>query len=184
MKTIEIRGIKFRSDLGGVIGGKLAAGVMYEGDMLKYIERLNFEGDCVDVGCFIGTHSLYFAKRLNKKVYSFDWDNVDIFHDHVKMNNVNNVYHYPFWLNPPLELNNYVNSRIGLIKIDVDGSDEIDVLKSCSKVIDRDHPHIFIEARTKEKLREIENYLINYNNIEVFNATPTYYFRHNAYVLF
>ena len=73
-----------------------------------------------------------------------------------------------------------VRSKIGLIKIDCDGSDEIDVLKSCKEVIEQDHPHIFIEARTEEKLKEIEEFLTGYKNEKAFNVTPTYYFKYGT----
>lgn len=175
--TRDIDGLIFRTDIPGKIGGKLRAGKIYEAGMMQYIERLQINGDCVDIGCFIGTHSIYFAKKLNKRVYAFDVDQPQAFHDHVILNTAIEVHRFDVWLNPPLKLSDYTETKIGLIKIDVDGSDEIDVLNCCKSIIDRDRPHIFIEARTKEKLKEIENYLINYDNIEVFNATPTYYFK-------
>ena len=177
MNTVEIKGIIYRTDIPGVIGSKIRANKQYVGDMLDYIASLEIDGDCVDIGCFIGTHSMYFAKKLHKRVYAFDTDQPEVFNDHKLLNNALNVIRYDIWLNPPLRLGNFVHSKIGLIKIDVDGSDEIDVLESCKEIIDMDKPHIFIEARTKEKLKEIETFLSDYDNIEVFNATPTYYFK-------
>ena len=177
MNTIDIKGIIYRTDIPGVIGNKIRANKQYEGDMLNYITRLQIDGDCVDIGCFIGTHSMFFAKKLNKIVYAFDTDQPEVFQNHKQLNNAVNVFRFDVWLKPPLTLSNFIHSKIGLIKIDVDGSDEIEVLESCKEVIDMDKPHIFIEARTKDKLKEIEIFLYNYDNIEVFNATPTYYFK-------
>jgi len=177
MLTIEIDGMVFRADLKGTIGKKLAKGILYEESMLRFIEKLNFDGDCVDVGCFIGTHTVFFNKKLKRGVYAFDKSDTNIFLDHMELNKISDAVLFGFYLLPPERLIDYINDKIGLIKIDVDGSDEIDVLEACKEVIDRDAPHIFIEARTDEKLKQIEKYLINYDNTRVFNATPTYYFK-------
>ena len=173
-----IDGLNFRDDIPGRIGDKIRAGKLYEAEMLHYMQGLFIDGDCVDVGCFIGTHSVFFAKKLGKRVYSFDKFMHEEFHDHIKMNNINDYVKFPYYLLPPLDLADLVFSKIGLIKIDVDGSDEIDVLESCKKIIKRDKPHIFIEARTDEKLQQIKKFLKGYKKIQRFNVTPTYYFRY------
>lgn len=175
---INIQGIKFRADLQGVIGGKLAKGEFYERHMLKFIGGLDFKGECVDIGCFIGTHTLYFNKKMGRFVYAFDKEN-HVFREHLELNKTTRVQYFNRYLLPPerlIDLIN-VNHKIGLIKIDVDGSDEIDVLTSCKEVIEKDNPIIFIEARTEEKLEQIKQFLKNYKCVEKFNATPTYYFK-------
>jgi len=173
---IEIDGIKFLSGQPGKICAKLSKGILYEGEMLRFIKTLNIEGECVDIGACMGVHSMYFAVVLGKKVYAFDKEH-ELFRTHMSINKVGDKITYiDKYLLPPTKLIDIVSDKIGLIKIDVDGSDEIDVLTSCKEVIERDSPHIFIEARDLEKRDQIDRFLSDYVRLEVFNSTPTYHY--------
>ena len=59
----DVQGIKVNCLPNDHIGKTLLAGGYYEHDMLKAISKLNLEGVYVDVGSFVGTHALWFAKK-------------------------------------------------------------------------------------------------------------------------
>lgn len=65
-----------------------------------------------------------------------------------------------------------------LIKIDTEGY-ESKVLRGGLKLIERDSPYIFAEAKTKEERTDIDKILIPLGyrrSIKPFNATPTYFY--------
>jgi FkbM family methyltransferase len=68
-------------------------------------------------------------------------------------------------------------ARVALIKIDVEGM-ELDVLRGCRQLIERDRPVLVCECATEEALRPVAAFLdeINYSAIDIYNATPTYLF--------
>lgn len=74
-------------------------------------------------------------------------------------------------------LDDIVEERIDLIKIDVEGM-ELEVLKGAKNILSKYKPILYIEAATKEELEKIYIYLntFGYKIIDVFNATPTYLF--------
>lgn len=68
--------------------------------------------------------------------------------------------------------------RIHLIKIDVEGYN-IPVLSGGRRMIEKNHPEIYIEAGTDQELQEVESFLLplGYKRWPThFNATPTYFF--------
>lgn len=80
MITVESHGVVCRFvnvgvDLSnpGVVHGQLLRGVFYEQRFLDYIRSLQIRGVYVDVGAYVGTHSLYFARLCNAaRVYAFE----------------------------------------------------------------------------------------------------------------
>lgn len=75
---------------------------------------------------------------------------------------------------------NYLASKVSLIKIDVEGMEKA-VLAGATKTLQRYAPLLFIEARTNKDFEEIEGFLQDFNyrpTGKVFNATPTYEFKH------
>ncbi len=72
----------------------------YEMDLLNYIRNLELEGVYIDVGAFIGTHTIFFSKECKgcTGVYSFEClkESVELLEANVKLNGCNNVKCY--WL--------------------------------------------------------------------------------------
>lgn len=75
----------------------------------------------------------------------------------------------------------FINHKIGLIKIDVEGM-ELKVIKGAKNLIIKNKPIIYVEATTNYKFNLIEKYLnkLDSNTTYVFwkrfNYTPTYLF--------
>ncbi len=67
----------------------------YEMDLLNYIRGLHLEGVYIDVGAFIGTHTVFFSKECKgcTKVYSFEclYDSYELLMNNVNENDCENV---------------------------------------------------------------------------------------------
>lgn len=62
-QTCEIDGIRLTSVEGDHISNILKKGIYYERDLLEAIAEMKLVGTYVDVGAFVGTHSLWFAMK-------------------------------------------------------------------------------------------------------------------------
>lgn len=67
----------------------------YEMDLLNYIRSLELEGIYIDVGAFIGTHTVFFSKECKgcTRVYSFEClkESFDLLQYNVDLNRCNNA---------------------------------------------------------------------------------------------
>ncbi len=74
-----------------------------------------------------------------------------------------------------------ISKKIDAIKIDVEGM-ELNVLKGGQKLLERDHPFLYIESITLKEFRTISEHLfaLGYRYCATFNATPTHLFIHNS----
>lgn len=55
------------------MSNNLSSGKFYEGEMLTYIEHLSLSGIYVDIGAYIGTHSIFFSEICNSsKVIAYE----------------------------------------------------------------------------------------------------------------
>lgn len=62
-QTCEIDGIRLTSVESDHISNILKKGIYYERDLLEALTEMGLEGTYVDVGAFVGTHTLWFAMK-------------------------------------------------------------------------------------------------------------------------
>lgn len=62
-QTCEIDGIRLTSVEGDHISNILKQDIYYERDLLEAVAEMRLEGTYVDVGAFVGTHTLWFALK-------------------------------------------------------------------------------------------------------------------------
>ena len=194
----------------------------YEMDLLNYIRSLELKGVYVDVGAFIGTHTVFFSKECKgcTRVYSFEClhDSYKLLMNNVANNDCENVLCFcvpildkycqvqiirsseddlgrtkvlkggnylaatfsclATYLDSiiRLYLKSWLNKKIVLIKIDVEGN-ELLVLKGAQGIIDKWHPILLTEVfRESNMLKEIAAFLVplGYKVINKFCHTPVY----------
>lgn len=177
----------------------LRRGQFYEQAFLDYIRSLDRRGAYVDVGGFIGTHTLYFAMLCpSEHVYVFEprpgpraelERNVAANGLAAKVTvsalgladqrktTVSEIEEVDvtFECAPMDEL---VDRAVAVIKIDVEGM-EVDVLRGATRILEQYHPVIFAEAHSIEHRQEIADYLARFGYVRtgrVFNSSPTYEF--------
>lgn len=181
--------------------GKL--GGWMENSMLEAIAGMGIAGTYVDIGAHVGNHTVFFAKYTKAttvhayeaipEIFQVLKQNVDPYKDRIILHNCcigeSTGYYRPL-LNSerpaqskieargggngleivPLKM----NSKVGLIKIDVEGG-EHDVVRGCMEVIERDKPELFIE--TFDDYEGVLNLLPSgYQKITRYNTAPTYHF--------
>jgi len=66
---------------------------------------------------------------------------------------------------------------VKLMKVDVEGM-ELEVLKGAAGILQRDRPHLYVEASLPKEFLAVQGYLANFGYLETgrFNATATYSF--------
>lgn len=179
-----------------------------EHEMLKFIEGLEVTGRvAVDVGACFGNftvHASLFTKCLGVVAFEPVWHNYAILCHNIADNALPNVIPIYGGLSndktfmqvvngkegrftqktlrdfgnvPVNTLDSYGIANVGLLKIDVEGM-EAKVLLGSKLTIERDHPHIFVEAWEDAQLQWIEDFLgsMGYENRQRFGIAPMYYF--------
>lgn len=183
----------------GLIHGALLQNHFYEEGFLKYIRSLNRKGTYVDIGAFVGTHTLYFALLCGAdRVHSFE-PRAAVFQAlkrNVELNDVGDqvVLHElaltdepgtftltmgdSSYVVPGARLDDLVDEDVAVIKIDVEGMEPA-VLRGAERVLRRSRPVVFAEAATEPEYRLLVETLRKQRYVATgrrFNATPTYEF--------
>lgn len=179
---------------------KIKGGFMEHG-MLEYIENLNVEGVYIDIGAHIGNHSAFFV-NFCPCTYVVAYEPVDEIFKVLKSNMklyknvklIQSAVTTSKTYTPKLRESHPGSSTVdihkgsrestffepketvGLIKIDVEGN-ELDVVKRCYDLIERDKPHLFIESFVYKNT--LKNFLPKgYEYVKTFNNAPTHYYRY------
>jgi hypothetical protein len=184
-------------DSPGRVFGALYRGRFYEEDLLRYIYSLGLRGGAyVDVGAFIGTHTLFFAAVCGaERVHSVEPrpSSVRQLRANVALNAVGArvTVHQAAACDVPgsikaddgghvrgVRLSSVVRDRVVLMKVDVDGM-EPEALRGAARILRRDRPVVFVTARSAPDYEEVVRTLRRYHYAPTgncFNATPTYEF--------
>ena len=210
MITFEHDGVLVRFDDTGVnpqspglIHGALLQHRFYEERFLRYIRSLGLAGTYVDVGAFVGTHTVFFGVICGAaRVHSFEPR--PPVHARLEANIALNeltgrvVTHrialtdrtFDVTLDfgdgvhvvPGRRLDDVVREKVAVVKIDVEGM-EPSVLRGARRMLRRSRPVVFAEANTGEHyaaLVETMRVLKYAPTGRVFNTSPTYEFAHRA----
>ncbi|HJL19075.1 MAG TPA: FkbM family methyltransferase [Sandaracinaceae bacterium LLY-WYZ-13_1] len=181
----------------GRVRGFLLRGELYEEPFLEYIRSLGVTGAYVDVGAFIGTHTVYFGAMCDASyVYAFEpraTPRAEL-RRNVALNGLESRVRVVEkgladepkrvtvrmdrrnWTFDCVRMDDVVSGPVGLIKIDVEGG-EIDVLRGATRILEESAPVIFAEALSTEARDELRAYLRSFGyerTGRVFNAAPTY----------
>lgn len=196
--TYRGRSIRFEA-IGGPLERKLRAGRFYEEQLLQYIESLQLTGAYVDVGAFVGTHTLFFAGYCPAaRIHAFEPRRR--FHDclqrHLERNGLaDRVELRSLGLSDRVEsvqvtldrkretldcqpLDQLLDEPVSLIKIDVEGMED-KVLTGAARILREFRPILFIESHTREELARHAALLAPYGyrpTGRVFNTSPTHEF--------
>lgn len=180
------------------------SGRFYEENMLTFIHQLRLQGLYLDIGAFIGTHSVFFAGVCGQRVIAFEPSpaayqalvanitfNVVVVDarqlalsskpgvctiNTPKQKNKGSNYIIPGAGSCPMStVDDEVKEPVVLIKIDVEGH-ELEVLKGAQNILYQYQPQLFIE--TTKNHQAVVDYLatFGYEQGQRFNATPTYHF--------
>ena len=206
MITLDFDGIEvFFDDSGltadrpGLVHGSLYQGRFYEEPFLRYIQSLKLRGTYLDIGAFIGTHTVFFSKICEaERVHSFEprpsvharlASNVGLngLGDRVTLHQIA-LTDTPGELSltfggvtnivPGLRLDDVVSEPVALIKIDVEGMEPV-VLSGAKRLLRRSRPIVFAEAGTGPEYEAVSRTMKSLGYLStgrVFNATPTYEF--------
>lgn len=184
------------------------SGDFYERRMLEDMRRRIHDGTVVDVGACLGTHSVFLAAVCGLSVIAFEpryeafgWlrRNIAIngLHDRIEAHccalgsrwgraedvpSKGNMgaamlrHTEDGWI-VVRRLDSFDLGCISAIKIDVEGM-EAQVIRGASKLLQRDHPLVYVEARSKAALSRVCTALgpYGYRTFGRWNATPTYGF--------
>lgn len=183
------------------IGNILSKGSFYEIGMLRAIQDLKLGGTFLDIGAFIGTHSVFFSKFCADKVISFEA--FDQSYDLLVKNLTqcdNNCTAYNFAVSDKagrcsvniraednLGMNEIIEGEevevvnidmfqyknVTLMKIDVEGN-ELKVLQGAIDTIRHCKPEIFIETSDRKVLNFLKS--LGYKHKTTYNATPTHHY--------
>ena len=182
------------------IYGSLLKAHFYEEAFLRYIQSLELAGTYLDIGAYIGTHTVFFAMMCPAtRVHSFE-PQPSFFSRlvaNVEMNGLSDrVVTHQLALSECSDqrirlsfegetsdvatrrLDDVVTEPVALVKMDVEGMEPL-VLAGGRRLLRRDHPVIFTEARTNDEYVATAAQLrkLGYRRTgRVFNATPTYEF--------
>jgi FkbM family methyltransferase len=181
----------------GRIRQYLRQGEFYEEGFLEYVRSLGRRGVYVDVGAYIGTHSIYFA-LLCEAAHVYAFEPRDVVRGELERNVAANGLGDRITISPMglasehkrvvshidgsdwsfvcVPLDELVSGPVDVMKIDVEGM-ELDVLRGATRVLRESGPVIFAEAHTPELRDALEQYLQSFGYVRtgrVFNASPTY----------
>jgi FkbM family methyltransferase len=182
------------------IYGSLLKGHFYEETFLRYIQSLDLSGTYLDIGAYIGTHTVFFAMMCpTTRVHSFEPQPTFFSRlvANVEMNGLSErVVTHRFALSERSSdhirlsfegetsdvairrLDDVVSEPVDLVKMDVEGMEPL-VLAGARRLLRRDRPVVFAEARTNNEYVATATQLrtLGYRRTgRVFNATPTYEF--------
>jgi FkbM family methyltransferase len=143
------------------------------GELEKSIEHINKSSTVIDCGANIGNHTVFWG-MFCKKVIAFEpfKANFDLLEKNIAANSINAEAHRLVMsdtvgrfssteITPNLggirflkddngeyhsnTLDNIVKNKVDLLKIDVEG-DEVEVLRGAKRILQEDHPTLFIEV--------------------------------------
>jgi FkbM family methyltransferase len=204
--TVELHGVSCHFDdtsldrkNPGSIYRHLLQNRFYEQQFLEYIRGLRLTGAYVDVGAYIGTHTLFFAMMCQADhVYAFEPRDAmyDELRRNIALNDVTQKVSAFNWaladragkLTVQLDrqlhtfdtrsLDSLVDVPIALMKLDVEGAEPA-VLDGSARILDRWRPIIFAEAGTGPEFQALVECLDAHAYQPTgrsWNATPTYEF--------
>jgi hypothetical protein len=195
--AVRFHGSEVSRDSPGRVFGALYRGRFYEEELLRYIYSLGLRGGAyVDVGAFIGTHTLFFAAVCGaERVHSVEPrpSSVRQLRANVALNAVGErvTVHHAAACDVPgrivaddgghvrgVRLSSVVRDRVVLMKVDVDGM-EPEALRGAARILRRDRPVVFVTARSAPDYEAVVRTLRRYHYAptgKCFNATPTYEF--------
>ena len=211
MRQVCYAGRKFQFDTRrDHIDRMMRKGHFYEEAMLSYIRGLAIPGWYMDVGAFIGTHTVFFSELCSSiGVYAFEpcpdsfeclklnvaslvgerrpvslWPyavgaepGYCTVHEGPPENRGHTTVRMGEGRTPVVRLDDFGIRPLGLIKIDVEGG-ELAVLRGAKEHLQRDRPHLFVEAVDSDYRKTMESMLakFGYRHIRQFNASPTHHF--------
>jgi FkbM family methyltransferase len=210
MITFEHDGVRVQFDETGVsrqspglIHGALLKEHFYEERFLRHIHSLGLAGTYVDVGAFVGTHTVFFGAICNAdKIHSFE-PRPPVharLESNVALNELTDqvVTHQMALTDrtcevtldfgdgvhvvPGRRLDDVVREKVAVIKIDVEGM-EPSVLRGARRVLRKGRPVVFAEANTDEHYAALVGVMreLKYAPTgRVFNTSPTYEFAHRS----
>jgi FkbM family methyltransferase len=183
------------------IGNVMAAsGKFYEYDLLRAIRKLGRKGVYIDVGAFIGTHTVWFAKACQAwHVLAFEPLDRPIqlliantsglagvtCYQHAVSDSDGKVEvrvlrkQKPVATSEAYMLDHVVDpsflSRVAFIKVDVEGH-ELAVLRGASQIIELSRPCLSVEADDKEEQQLLFSWAKDhkYRNAGQYCKTPTF----------
>lgn len=201
-RTVRFDDTGIDPDVPDVIYGSLRKGAFYEYTFLHYVRSLGLQGVYVDVGAYVGTHTVFFAMFCRAtRVHAFEAQ--PVFHTRLVTNTglngladdvrthrvalsdrsggeVTLTFDEETAVAPVQRLDDLVDEPVAVIKIDVEGM-EPQVIAGARRTIRRSHPVVFAEARTPAEYVAMcaELRRVGYRwTGRVFNASPTYEFVH------
>jgi len=185
----------------GVVHGALYKGHFYEETFLTYIRSLGRRGTYLDIGAFVGTHTMFFAALCDSdRVHSFEprprihrrlAANVELNELGHKVTlhqvalsdepaEISLTFGRETTVVPAKRLDDLIREPVSVIKIDVEGM-EPQVLRGASRILRTSKPVVFAEARTGPEYEAVTRTLrrSGYQPTgKVFNSSPTYEFVH------
>lgn len=183
----------------GLVHGALYQGKFYEEAFLRYIQSLQVRGTYLDIGAFVGTHTIFFSLICGaERVHSFEprpsvharlAANVQLndLTDRVTLHQValtdtpgdlSLTFGGKTNIVPGMRLDDLVSEPVALIKMDVEGMEPV-VLDGARRLLRRSRPIVFAEAGTAPEYYAVRQAMKRHGYIptgRVFNATPTYEF--------
>lgn len=174
----------------------------YEHKMLEFIQK-NYKGTFIDIGAYIGNHSIFFNLFCQAQVHAFEPVYTDDLVHNAMLNEADiSVYSYGLsdsegemmaWdrsgghnsaatslkegKGVQVKTLDSFNLKPDLIKIDVENM-ETQVLKGAEQTITKHKPAIFIEIVDNDEADKLLKSW-GYTRKEKFNATPTYHYVHD-----
>jgi FkbM family methyltransferase len=185
----------------GLVHGALYQGKFYEEPFLRYIQSLQRRGTYLDIGAFVGTHTLFFALICGaERVHSFEprpsvharlAANVQLndVADRVTLHRValtdrpgeiSLTFGGETSIVPGMRLDDLVSEPVAVIKIDVEGMEPV-VLAGARRLLRRSRPVVFAEAGTAPEYEAVVRAMKQHGYVptgRVWNATPTHEFFH------
>lgn len=187
----------------GGVKSTLRSGRFYEQAFLEHIRSLQLRGVYVDVGAFVGTHTIFFAVHCAAEhVVAFE-PRPSEYAELVRNIELNELQHVTTLLRlaaadgpgtietsfagtsfqfPATTIDEHVAEAV-VVKIDVEGM-ELAVLQGARELIARSKPMLYVEAATAPELHRVASWLrtVGYRPTgQVFNATPTHEFAPKGY---
>ncbi len=197
--TYRDKAVHFEPWGGGAVEERLRTNRFYEEDMLRYIESLELGGAYVDVGAYVGTHTLFMARycaadrvhgfeprpayfeRLRRNVKANDIGDRAVVHS-LGLSDRDETVSITFENKTETitcrRLDDIISGPVSVMKIDVEGMEE-KVLSGARRILAESKPLLFIEAHTADELKKNLQVLAPYGyraTGRVFNTSPTFEF--------